>query len=604
MRDTSTGLDRRSGTLITGNSTASSNGNFSNVRREQRNQFFDTLSYVVGEHTLRVGGDIQNVKSRYYALNDATGTYNFDSVADFLVGKTLRFRRNFGTDSDTTNTYTGIYLQDDWRVLPNLTVNLGLRYERESLVNDKNNFGPRFAVAYAPFKNGKGVIRFGAGIFYNRALLRTIDDFTINQINFDSQLISSLANTSCLPVTNNTNSNDPKCRFLASLTLGGTVPTFDQLKSSTIPGVSAAFTNATTNVNRRLDPTLKIPESYQLNVGFEREIGNAFVFEANLTYNRTIRLWREFNNNGYNLPGNFKDYNDYLVNGITTGNLRFENGDPNSTDSRIVSGVTYYNLNSRNTSTAATSPIGQARTALLSRLGRRLSNTLTDIEQVASLGSSDYTGLILELRRRYRKLGYGFGTSFRAAYTLSKLTDDGIVNTSDALFPGDFQSEEARSLLDRRHRFVLSGTLETPYWLGRLRLSPIVRLASGAPFNIGDGGVDRNLDDISNDRLIFNGDVKDLKSRNPGDPYNASLVAQFALAPIGSRVTNIPRNAGIGPTQFIFDLNLTREFRINERFRLRPSIEFNNILNHTSYTLSVRILLILPLLVRPQQRSS
>src|SRR5688500_19078472 len=48
-----------------------------------------------------------------------------------------------------------------------------------------------------------------------------------------------------------------------------------------------------------------------------------------------------------------------------------------------------------------------------------------------------------------------FGFAFRAGYTLSSLIDDGLVNTSDALVPGDFRAERARSLLDRRHRFVL-----------------------------------------------------------------------------------------------------------------------------------------------------
>src|SRR3982750_2848819 len=55
-------------------------------------------------------------------------------------------------------------------------MSLGLRYERETAVDDNNNFGPRFGVAWDPFKKGKGVIRFGAGIFYNRVLLRTVAD--------------------------------------------------------------------------------------------------------------------------------------------------------------------------------------------------------------------------------------------------------------------------------------------------------------------------------------------------------------------------------------------------------------------------------------------
>ena len=172
--------------------------------------------------------------------------------------------------------------------------------------------------------------------------------------------------------------------------------------------------------------------------------------------------------------------------------------------------------------------------------------------------------------------------TFRAVYTLSFLQDDGIVNTSDAVIPGDFQGELARSLQDRRHRFVFSGTLDTPKYLGKLRISPIVRVASGAPFNIGLGA-DRNLDDISNDRPGFTGNNSALKWREPGQPLDASILSQFTLPTIG-QTGNLPRNAALGPGQFVFDLNVTREFKITERLRLRPVVEFDNILNKTVFS--------------------
>src|SRR5207253_4310551 len=129
--------------------------------------------------------------------------------------------------------------------------------------------------------------------------------------------------------------------------------------------------------------------------------------------------------------------------------------------------------------------------------------------------------------------------SFRAVYTLSFLKDDGVVNTSDALVAGDFQREIAYGLQDRRHRFVFSGTLDLPKYLGRLHVSPILRLASGAPFNIGIGA-DRNLDDINNDRPSFNGNVNVLKWREPSQPIDASVLNQFVLPTIGQS-GNLPR---------------------------------------------------------------
>ena len=158
------------------------------------------------------------------------------------------------------------------------------------------------------------------------------------------------------------------------------------------------------------------------------------------------------------------------------------------------------------------------------------------------------------------------------------------MNTSDALVPGDFFSERARSLLDRRHRFVFSGTFDTPQHLGKLRFSPIFRLASGAPFNISIGGNDRNLDDVGNDRPNFTGNPELLRWRKRGEPLDPALLNLFALPTIGGGVGNLPRNAGQGPGQFFLDLNVTREFRLSDRLRLRPTLEFDNVLNKTVFS--------------------
>ncbi|HVF46239.1 MAG TPA: hypothetical protein VNA17_01595, partial [Pyrinomonadaceae bacterium] len=294
-------------------------------------------------------------------------------------------------------------------------------------------------------------------------------------------------------------------------------------------------------------------------------------------------LWRETNTNAPVIPAGFDDLADYLNRGITTGNIRFEFAGLTAPDTRIADGVTFYNLNSQNRSTAATTPYGRALTIATSL---RPVPTAGQTEQVGSIGYSWYKGLVLELRRRYTRLGGGFGTSFRFAYTLSSLEDDGIVNTSSAQIAGDFRSERSRSLLDRRHRFALSGLFDTPKWLGGLRFSPILRFGSSAPFNISNGGQDpddRNLDDVNSDRPDFSGSLSDINFRDVNDPVNLDLVRAFTLAPIG-RGGNLPRNAGNGPKQFIFDLNVSREFRFSERYRLRPQIEFNNVLNATVFS--------------------
>jgi hypothetical protein len=355
------------------------------------------------------------------------------------------------------------------------------------------------------------------------------------------------------------------------------------------------------NFTRRLDPSIRIPESYQFNAGFEREIGRGLVVEANYTFNRGIHSWREFNANAPRLPAGFRDFADYLLSRdfanfrdasgtrpvydtSTAGDLvRFTLSPPAPTDTiaRVVEfgvPVTVFNLNS----VSSTATLDAALAALQPL---RPDPTRVQVEQLAPIGNSFYHGLTLEARRRFKagRGADGASVSARAAYTLSRLIDDGVVNTSSALRVGDFRGERARSLLDRRHRFVLSATIDAPRRLGRLKLASILRVASGAPFNVSLGGDDRNLDDVGNDRPVFVGDANIIRWRRPGSALDTRLLEAFKLPVIG-RTGDLPRNAGLGPSLFTFDLNLTREFRLNERTRLRPTIEFDNVLNKTVYT--------------------
>ncbi len=576
--------DQRSGTLIAGSSTTGATD-----RSESRAQVQNVLSWIAGSHSLKFGGDMQKVRSTFIDLSDVSGTFTFDSAADFIANRPSRFRQNFQAESTQNNTYVGFFIQDEWRLFSNLVMSYGLRYERESIIDDTDNWGPRFSLAYDPFKSGKTVIRLGAGIFYNRTLLRTIDDFTLGaqQLFFDTNALID-------PATGQAGSADFRRNFIA------TNLTFPQVLTVDSPLVRQHGV-LNTGFSRRLDPELRIPESYQANLGFERELSKDFVFETNYTFNRGLHLWREFNANAPRLPAGFSSFSAFLgsrdfpnfrsgplgprplYNASTAGELvRFMFGPPDPTNPNTIVRInelgvpiSLFNLNSFTSTTSI-------EVALAALNSLRPDPTRTEVEQLISAGNSYYQGLTLELRKRFRRIN-DFGISFRGAYTLSHLEDDGVVNTSDALVVGDFAGERARSLLDRRHRFVFSGTFDLPRYLGKLRLSPIVRLASGAPFNISIGGVDRNLDDVANDRPIFTGDVSLLRWRAPGDPIDPAILNLFALPTIGE-TGNLPRNAGQGPGQFFFDLILTREFRLNERMKLRPVLEFDNVLNKTVFS--------------------
>ncbi|MGI9065608.1 MAG: TonB-dependent receptor [Pyrinomonadaceae bacterium] len=576
--------EQRSGTLVAGSSTSGATD-----RRESRAQIQEVVSWVSGDHSLKFGGDAHYISSTFIDLSDISGTFTFANAADFLANAPSRFRQNFQAESTQKNSYLGFFIQDEWRLRPNLVLSYGLRYETETIIRDRNNWGPRVSVAYDPFKNGKTVIRFGAGIFYNRALLRTIDDFTLGarQLFFDTNELVD-------PATGRLGSADFRRDFISKNLQFPDTLTVDSPLVKQFGVLNLGF-------SRRLDPALRIPESYQANVGLERDLGRGFVFETNFTFNRGLHLWREFNANAPRLPAGFKNFSEYLgsrdftnfrsgpfgirplYNVSTAGELvRFvfrpaDTSNPNAVVRVTEFGVpvSVFNLNSFTSTTSV-------EVALAALNALRPEPTRGEVEQLIAAGDSFYKGLTLELRKRFKQ-SKNFGLSFRAGYTYSRLTDDGIVNTSDALRPGDFAGERSRSLLDRRHRFVFSGTFDTPQFLGKVRLSPILRLTSAAPFNISLGGADRNLDDVGNDRPIFNGNMNLLRWRSPGDPIDPSILDMFALPVIG-QTGNLPRNAGQGPGQFFLDLNVTREFRLSDSVRLRPTIEFDNVLNKTVFS--------------------
>lgn len=597
-----------SSTQVFGSTTNSSD------RKENRWQVQDTFSWLDGNKTWRFGFDFHNIDATFIDRFDTTGTYTFSNFGFFAANSVSRLQQNFDTTSSIANKYIGFFVQNDWRVRSNITLTAGLRYERETVLDDTNNFGPRFAVAWNPFKDSsKTVVRFGAGLFYNRVLLRTIDDYTA-----DSQTMRLDTNSFNRPAGSNPPDSAFWRTFLSEqfpngVTLDTVIP-FNATQSYTVRELSRP-----SNVFRSLSPTLKIPESYQVNAGFEREIAKGLVFETNVTFNKGVHLWRETNPNAAVLPSGLSDLNDdgritftdYLL-GVQTGPNRFFNGPygdgaplitngsgagthtaPDVTAPNCAPGtaICYVNVNtissnsstSCSTTTTTNTPVCRAFAAINSL--RPFFSTLgaIQLEEVHPIGNSRYFGAVFELRKRSRKWGHGFAGSWRLSYTLSRLMDDGIVNTSDPTTPGDFSGDWSRSLADRTHFVSFTSTIDTPWWMGKLRLSPLVRWGSGAPFNLSAGGIDRNLDDVSNDRPSFVGDPSDINWRVYASQFPRELADRLSVAPIGSP-GNLGRNAGNGPQLWQFNMRASRQFKITERVRLLPSLELTNPLNLRTFS--------------------
>lgn len=551
-----------------GNLTAGSS-NLSGVdRRENRAQFQQTFNVVRDSHSLRFGFDLQTIQSRFVDLSDATGTFNFASPADFLVGKPARYEHRFFTESTLRNNYSGFFVQDDWKPRRNLTLSFGLRWDNETILKDRNNFGPRLSLAWSPRDSHKMVVRAGYGIFYHRAMLRTLDDFilTSNTISIDT--------------------NTPAAKPLLTSLQFPAVLNADDSRVKQLGVREAGFL-------RRLSADFRIPESYQATFGFERDLNRGFKLEVNYVFNRGLHLWREVNANAPHLPVGFNNFADYLTSRdfdnrrdpltnqrpiTATGNadiVRFNRSQtPTQTIKENNQTIVVFGLNNPSTSNATSG----LKAALETIRQFRPDPSLTQIEELQSRGNSNYHGISFEITRRFKASAF-----VRASYTLSKLIDDGIVNTSSPLVVGDFRRESAQSLLDARHRVAISGYFQTPRMIGGMKLAGTLNFASARPFSISANGNDRNLDDVDNDRPNFVGDLDSIRWRNPSSSLNQTLADSFSLPTIGT-VGNLPRNAGRGPASYTLNLRLSRAFHITERHNLEFQIEAFNPLNSTVFS--------------------
>ncbi len=141
----------------------------------------DDFSIVRGSHSLKLGSSLRQARSDGGRLNNAfAGSIFFPSIGAFLAAQPLSYTRLVGNPLIGLRRWEwDAYVQDDWRIRPDLTLNLGLRYElytsptemhgripeEARFPTDRNNFAPRVGLAWTPI--GKTVVRAGYGLFYN-----------------------------------------------------------------------------------------------------------------------------------------------------------------------------------------------------------------------------------------------------------------------------------------------------------------------------------------------------------------------------------------------------------------------------------------------------
>jgi hypothetical protein len=452
----------------------------------RRNEIADNISLFRGKHAFKFGGNvlIRNItqdsatfmsgRFTFGALpgglvNAALASTTINSLQAFNLGLAQSYQQGFG-DPIVRATYPlySLYAQDTWTPTHGLTLNYGIRYERDNrmppLPTDTNNIAPRLGFSWAPGKDHKTTIRGGYGIFY------TPIDFQIdyvvkalNEIDGRRQIAQVL---SVLNPATPTAPNGP-INIFSTLRAQGVIGIPTPTRSITAAdlrqfgiNVSQTGTRPPLTVLFRPSPDYVNGYAQQLSFGIEREVVKNLAISLNYVGVRGLHLTTSRDINLLPAPVNpakgIRDWGPFAAN---------------------PTGVGFF------------------------------VNPLVFQENLyESSANSDYHGMMFEATRR---------VSARATihfnYTFAKAIDE----TTD--FNSDFQpndqtnrrAERALSSFDQRHKAVAYAVLQTPenankFWADTL-FTPIFRYSSARPFNLLAGTELNNDRHNTTDRPYFAG---------------------------------------------------------------------------------------------------
>src|SRR5262245_30572588 len=429
-------------------------------------QLSDTLTWSRGNHSLRVGGSVVRHSSGGTGSEPGTpvlGTFTFRTTTtapfdQLTLNDVQSYTQpiDFGIDSYELKQWliTG-FVQDSMRLHRDLTVDLGLRYDRQTITDAKANFAPRFGFGWHPGGDARTSVRGGYAMYYTQIRTNSFASYLVNgldglttytavpgQLGFPSCLTGP-----CLPL-----SFDPR-----------TLPP-SQLPARDIvipPGQRAFYQEqfARYGLNFDLLPNypdeLANPRSQVMSIGAEREITKGLFLAADYVHQHLSDIDRTVD---LNAPAPFDR-------------------------------------------TAA----GQTRTVAAANATRPIVPVNGGVRQVnvlMNLGEADYDGLQTLLRYHGSHLDGSIG------YTLSKATntsepDGNGIGPNDANIARLGEEERGPSVVDQRHRAVITLSYRFPY---DITVGTLAMLASARPFN-STTGVDNNGDGANNDRPVVDGRV-------------------------------------------------------------------------------------------------
>jgi hypothetical protein len=441
-------------------------------------QFADTLSWSLGKHYLRFGGSVIHHTSGGTGSEPGTailGTFTFKNTTTAPFGQlTLNDVQNytqpidFGISSYNLPQWllTG-FVQDDWKVRPDLTLNLGLRYDRQTLTDDKNNFAPRIGFGWNPGGDSRTSIRGGYGMYYTQIRSNAVASYLVNGLDGLTTYTAiqgqpgfpTCLTGSCLPVN-----VDPKTLAASQIPARDIV-----LRAGRRDFYRAQF--AKYGLNFDLLPNypdkLVNPRSQVFSIGAEREVvkglfvGGDYVHQHLSGIDRTVDL---------NAPAPF--------------------------DTRSATNPTRSVAFANNSRPIVPAPSG-----------------VRQVNVLMNLGVADYNGLQTLVSYRGNRKMYA-----SISYTLSKATnttepDGNGIGPNESNIARLGEEERGPSVVDQRHRAVITFTYRFPY---NFTAGTLTQLASARPFNA-TTGIDNNGDGINNDRPLINGQVMS-KSAFRGTP--------------------------------------------------------------------------------------
>ncbi len=539
-------------------------------------QATDNLSWTKGSHSFKFGFDGWSSISPSSFTQRERGDYEWSYLSDYLYDYNPDgiAQRGLGNVTYYQNqAYVSFYGNDNWKITPNLTVNLGLRYEYLSIplgqnsqnlnasasvpgliefhspVAQKKNFMPRIGLAYSPGTSGKTSIRAGFGI---------TDDVLYDNLG-STTLPPQLSTTVDITGLNQTG-------FLA----GGGIP-----RNTSVSTPEGAAARAATS---GFIPDQKRPVAYNWNFGIQHVFADKYVFESRYVGTRGLFLPMQVQLNRQPTVSSSSALPVYST--------RPSQATLNSLTSTLTGLQTAYNNAGKNVPAYANAGFVNPITGFM------------------PVGNSTYHGWSNQLTRRL-----GNGLQFQGSYTWSHAIDDSTDALDSTVLaprrPEDFQNlriERASSLLDHRDRVVLSMIYDVPYFknknwfmrniVGNWEVAPVYQYQTGQ-WVTPQSAVDSNLNgDSAPDRVMINANGTGNVGTDVTALMNSSgeTVAYLANNP-NAKFVNSPKgtlpNSGrslltMNPIDNI-DLTALKRFSITERFNLEFSVRASNILNHPQY---------------------